>query len=88
MEIAIQLKKGMIKGNSVYLQDEDIIKIHNFFEKQCLIEYVGENNPNWSDEKLVFVANRAYEICNEFADNKNEYYAIESALEEWEEKND
>ena len=49
MEIAIQLKKGMIKGNSVYLQDEDIIKIHNFFEKQCLIEYVGENNPNWSD---------------------------------------
>ena len=66
----------------MYLQDEDIIKIHNFFEKQCLIEYVGENNPNWSDEKLVFVANRAYEICNEFADNNNEYYAIESALEE------
>ena len=35
MEIAIQLKKGMIKGNSVYLQDEDIIKIHNFLRNNA-----------------------------------------------------
>lgn len=54
MEIKIQLKKGMIKGNSVYLQDEDILKIHDFFEQQCMIEYVGENNPGWSDEKNCF----------------------------------
>ena len=69
--------------------NKNSVKKRNDKRKQRVSsEYVGENNPGWSDEKIVFVANRAYEICNEFADNNNEYYAIESALEEWEEKND
>ena len=58
-----------------------------FFERQCMLEYVGNNNCNWPDEKIEFVAGRAYEILQEDVDDENEHYAIESALEEWEEMN-
>ena len=51
-----------------------------------MFEYVGNNNCNWPDEKIEFVAGRAYEILQEDVDDENEHYAIENALEEWEEK--
>lgn len=70
----------------IELTDEQIIQIHKYFERQCMLEYVGNNNCNWPDEKIEFVAGRAYEILQEDVDDENEHYAIESALEEWEEK--
>ena len=72
---------------TIELSDEEIIKIHEFFERQCLLEFVGNNNADWSDEKIEFVAGRAYEILQEDVNDDNEHYAIESALEEWEERN-
>ena len=52
-----------------------------------MLEYVGNNNCNWPDEKIEFVAGRAYEILQEDVDDEKEHYAIESAVEEWEEMN-
>lgn len=72
---------------TIELSDEEIIKIHKFYERQCLLEFVANNNTDWSDEKIEFVANRAYEILQEDINDENEHYAIESAWEEWEEMN-
>ena len=72
---------------TIELSDEEIIKIHKFYERQCLLEFVANNNTDWSDEKIEFVANRAYEILQEDINYENKHYAIESAWEEWEEMN-
>ena len=85
MEFKLNLKNCRISGNELILCDKQIVAIHNFFERQCMLEYVGNNNCNWPDEKIEFVAGRAYEILQEDVDDENEHYAIESALEEWEE---
>lgn len=87
MEFKLNLKNCRISGNELILCDKQIVAIHNFFERQCMREYVGNNNCNWPDEKIEGVAGRAYEILQEDVDDKNEHYAIESALEEWEEMN-
>ena len=87
MEFKLDLRDCRISGNELILCDKHIVGIHNFFERQCMLEYVGNNNCNWPDEKIEFVAGRAYEILQEDVDDENEHYAIESALEEWEEMN-
>lgn len=86
MKIEIELKKDMIHGTKVILQDEEIIRVHKFFEKECMSEYVSENNTDWSDEKIEFVSNRAYEICDENVSGEDEQYAIQKAIEEWEKR--
>lgn len=83
MKYTLKLENGV----EITLNEEAIIKIHNYFESQCLLEFVGNNNRDWSDEKIEFVAKRAYEILQEIM-NDDEHYAIDSALEEWEKIND
>ena len=60
------------------------ISLAKYFEKQCLLEYVGNNNTDWSDEKIEFVTERAFDILKEVDNSDNEHYAIDSAVEEWE----
>ena len=47
MEDKIELDNGL----KIILNEEQIMKVHQYFEKQCLLEYVGNNNTDWSDEK-------------------------------------
>lgn len=69
----------------IELTDEQIIQIHKYFERQCMLEYIDENHQDWSSEKIEFVSERAYEILMEMEENsENETYAIDSALDEWE----
>lgn len=67
--------------------NKQIVAIHNFFENDnaCLnmLETIIATGPM---KRIEFVAGRAYEILQEDVDDENEHYAIESALEEWEEK--
>ena len=86
MEFKLDLRDCRISGNELIQKNCVCLQSHNFFERQCMLEYVGNNNCNWPDEKIEFVAGRAYEILQEDVDDENEHYAIESALEEWEEK--
>ena len=87
MEFKLDLNACRIIDNELILCEKQIVGIHIFFEKQCMLEYVGNNNCNWPDEKIEFVAGRAYEILQEDVNDDNEHYAIEGALEEWEKKN-
>ena len=56
MEFKLDLRDCRISGNELILCDKQIVGIHNFFERQCMLEYVGNNNCNWPDEKIEFVA--------------------------------
>lgn len=80
MKYTLKLENGV----EITLNEEAIIKIHNYFESQCLLEFVGNNNRDWSDEKIEFVTERAFDILKEFDNSDNEHYAIDSAVEEWE----
>jgi len=80
MKYKIELDNGL----KIILNEEQIMKVHQYFEKQCLLEYVGNNNTDWSDEKIEFVTERAFDILKEFDNSDNEHYAIDSAVEEWE----
>ena len=61
MEYKIELDNGL----KIILNKEQIMKVHQYFEKQCLLEYVGNNNTDWSDEKIEFVTERAFDILKE-----------------------
>ena len=82
MEFKLDLRDCRISGNELILCDKQIVGIHNFFERQCMLEYVGSNNCNWPDEIIEFVAGRAYEILQEDVDDESDDSTSDDDTEE------
>ena len=70
-------------GIEVELDVMDLVKIHKYYEVQCTAEYLEENHPDWSEEKVQKIAYETRNQMNEYDYTEEE--AIEKALELFEE---
>lgn len=77
----LKLKTNL--GVEVELDVMDMVKIHKYYEVQCTAEYLEENYPDWSEEKIQKIAHETRNQMDKYDYTEEE--AIEEAIELYEE---
>ena len=79
------LKFKTSNGIEVELDSTDMCRVHKYYEVQCTAEYLEENHPDWSEEKVQEIANETRNQMNKYGYTEEE--AIEEAIDLYEEYN-
>lgn len=91
IQIAVSKDKTDIGKDvvNIALTPEEVEGIRDLFEKACFYEYIAANNDDWSDDKIAYVTERAYELYQESRQRADaEYTCIWEAEGEWNEKHE
>lgn len=83
MHIEITIPEERINGNKITLNICEIIDIKRTYEVESIKEYVGENNSEWSVEKVNAVLTRVWELLDDVERGDEESLAIKQAELEW-----
>lgn len=84
MHIEITIPEERIDGNIVTLDMGEILNIKRTYGVESIKEYVRDNHPDWSDEKICFVSKRAFDLFEDVERGDEELQAIKQAENEWE----
>ena len=44
------------ENRKVYLDEDEMHKVHQHYIVQCTADYLRENNPNWTEDKVQAIA--------------------------------